>query len=682
MGELKNNITFLTMADAAIPEFKEERGKNYVSYGKDNLYPEYLEYLYNKSPKHNAIITFKRIYIFGKGYEQGDFVVNRLNESLNDVTKKLILDLELYGGWRLEVVWSPNKKVGEIYHVPFRTLRKGNDNTYVYKRDWSKYSKQDTITFPAFSASSPFGSQIYAFDEYSPNSNFYPYPNYIAANNAIETDYEMSKFWLSGIRNGMAPSKLIQLYLGEEPPEEGKRAIEKAYERKFTGAENAGRFMLAFHASKDNKVDIDDLSGSDMDKMFVELNKTVQQEIFTAHNITSPMLFGIKTEGQLGGATELATSYSIFQNTYARAKAQSIDRELSFLLSFSIYPAQKYQLQESTPIEAVIDVHDVVNSLPKSYVFEKLGVPKEKWDEENIGADNRATPTIPIAPAATPPGAQAQVNETLKNLTPQQHKQIQRIVRDYGKGRITRAIAAHQLSSGFGLSDADVSVYLDDEPTQFSEEETAANMFSGFGDPRADFEILKSKPVHFSSTNEAAEDEGIFLQSAFKNYDVTITEDRILELIRQDPHITSDVIAGIINQSVDFVDSKIEQLQQKGYLERGTAVSGEDEIIEWSVPPRAEVSAPPPEKGTTDPVRVKVMYSYEPKSGLEPVIPTTRPFCKKLIQLDRLYSRADIEKISARLGYSVWNRKGGWWGHKEECRHRWVSSIVIKKAPK
>jgi hypothetical protein len=61
------------------------------------------------------------------------------------------------------------------------------------------------------------------------------------------------------------------------------------------------------------------------------------------------------------------------------------------------------------------------------------------------------------------------------------------------------------------------------------------------------------------------------------------------------------------------------------------------------------------------------------------MIKTSRPFCIRLIELDRLYTRGEIESISQRVGFSVWDRKGGFWGDKEECRHRWVSNIVIKK---
>ena len=43
----------------------------------------------------------------------------------------------------------------------------------------------------------------------------------------------------------------------------------------------------------------------------------------------------------------------------------------------------------------------VINALPKEFVFTSLGIPKEMWSLENIGSDNKPTPTIPIAPSTT-----------------------------------------------------------------------------------------------------------------------------------------------------------------------------------------------------------------------------------------------------------------------------------------
>lgn len=688
-----SDLLVIKFADSKIPVFKEVKGKDYIRYGEDNMYPEYLTYLFDKSGKHNAIVTGKAKYIFGEGYENGDFVVNRLDETLNDVSRKSILDEETYGGYYWEVIYDMIGRVCEIYHVDFSTLRRSKrGDGYYWKETWNPRdpkSREQEEFIPVFDPQKPYGTQIFAFTEYRPMVRFYPLPEYIGINNYVETDIEISKFNLSAIRNGMMPSKMLQFYNGQ-PTDEAKREIEQRFTRKFTGAENAGRFFLVFNQNKDKTVDVEDLSATDLDKLFAQVNDICQQEIFSGHKVTSPLLFGIKTEGQLGGTTELYTAYSIFQNTYSKPKAHNFDRQLKKVIAFSQWPGL-YQLRPTDPIGVQFDVKDVINALPKAFVFEKLGIPKEMWTLENIGADNRPTPTIPIAPSTKAdlpgiPSADAAVNENIKNLSTKQHQQLLRIIRQYGKGQLTDAQARTLIRTGLGLSDTDidgllgVSASVPGAMAAADDEDGTIAVFDTFGDSRDDFDILKSKKVIFSDDEDAEDDEKEFIQQAFAEYDVTITEDRIIELIRKDKRITPQVIADTIGQTLSYVTSKIQDLVRRGYLEEETSSDGADTIIEHTVPENTDISAPPPRAGSTNPAAVFVKYSYEVKPGVGPaVIPTSRPFCKRLLALNRLYSRADIEKISARLGYSVWDRKGGWWGKNPECRHRWVSNVVIKK---
>jgi hypothetical protein len=85
------------------------------------------------------------------------------------------------------------------------------------------------------------------------------------------------------------------------------------------------------------------------------------------------------------------------------------------------------------------------------------------------------------------------------------------------------------------------------------------------------------------------------------------------------------------------------------------------------------------EKEEAEFVNVYFKYSYEwnddiPIEERDTTEHPSRPFCKKMIELNRVYTRQEIESISAMVGYSVWDRKGG-----EGCRHRWVKQTIFKK---
>jgi hypothetical protein len=721
-AEVDNSPEFVVLkfADSKIPIFKETRNKDYIKYGENNQYPEYLTYLFNKSAKHNAIITGKALYVFGEGYENGNVTVNRLNETLNDISKKAILDIEIYGGFRLEIIWNAARRVSEIYHVDYTTIRVGKESGYWYKECWESGNRDEEIFIPAFNPMNPIGSHIFAYNEYRPMTRFYPLPSYIGCNNYIETDIEISKYYLSAIRNGMMPSKMIQFFKGE-PTEDKKREIEHRFGRKFSGSENAGKFILVFNDLNASKpVQIDDLSASELDKQFVELNKTCQQEIFSGHLVTSPMLFGIKTEGQLGGNTELKTAYDIFINTYAKPKANAFDKEIGYLFSYSSWPG-KYELKQTDPIGWQVPDSLLEKAITADDVREKLGLPiPEKVEDtqatKTLNAINGMSPLVankvleqltpnevrglaalppiaggdtPVTPDGTPLAAPTldsdepilPVNSILTNLTAKQLQHVERVVRKYKQGKMTVEMAKTLLRSGMGLSDTEINDFLGIQSVALSfeqQEDSIIAMFDECGENRDDFEILKSKKVCFSSELEAEEDEEIFIQEAFKTMDVTKTESTILELIKKDPKVTPKVIADAINQTEGYVKSKLDSLVKRGYLETSTEMVGADEIISRAVPESVDIV--PPDIVKNPPVQVSVKYSYEVKPNIgPPLIPTSRPFCIKMIGLNRLYSRADIEKISLRLGYSVFDRKGGWWGGSPECRHRWVSNIVVKK---
>lgn len=720
----------LKFADSKIPVFKESRNKDYIKYGDKNNYPEYLTYLFDKSAKHNAIITGKAFYIFGEGYENGNVKINRLGETLNDISKKAILDIEIYGGFRLEIIWNALGKVSEVYHVDFTTIRVGKDGGFYYKEswnirgssgDWMDNSREEEQYIPAFNPSIPFGSQIYAYNEYRPMTRFYPLPSYIGSNNYIETDIEISKYYLSAIRNGMTPSKMIQFFSGE-PSEDKKREIERRMSNKFSGSENAGKFFLVFNPVNASKaVEINDLSASDLDKHMIELNKTCQQEVFSGHLVTNPMLFGIKTEGQLGGATELKTSYEIFVNTYAKPKANAYDKEIQYLFSYSTWPAE-YKLVETEPIGWQIPEELLKQAVTPDEVRAKLGLeivekPADSPSTKTLNAisgvsplvatkilDNltkneirslAGLPPIPdgdfvpnpdgsapvVAPSLDSDEPAIPINDHLKNLSAKQLQHVNRVIRQYKQGKMTVEMAKTLLRGGLGLSDTEINDFLGIKPVALSfeeQEEEIIAMFDACGENRNDFEILKSKKVTFNSDLEAEEDEGIFIQEAFKTLDVTKTEDAILQLIKKDPKVTPSVIAQAIGQTEGYVNSKLKSLEKRGIIETSTDKIGADEIISRAIPETADVIVPP-DVIKNPPVQVFIKYSYEVKPGIGPaIIPTTRPFCRKMIALNRLYSRAEIETISLRLGYSVFDRKGGWWGKSRECRHLWKSNIVVK----
>jgi hypothetical protein len=123
--------------DNKLPVFKENKAKGFVTFGADNLYPDFLVELFNKSPKHNAIVSAKASYIAGIGTDvfgqnttdiaKAEAKLKNINayETYEELKAKIAYDAELFNGFCVEVIWNKAKTApSEYYHIPFKDVRK------------------------------------------------------------------------------------------------------------------------------------------------------------------------------------------------------------------------------------------------------------------------------------------------------------------------------------------------------------------------------------------------------------------------------------------------------------------------------------------------------------------------------------------------------------------------------
>jgi DNA-binding Lrp family transcriptional regulator len=647
------NISFIKFADVKLPMMVEIPGKGYVQFGEDNLYPNQLLEKLNKSSKHNGIVLGKVNYIIGNGISYKDESAKELvpnkNETINDLLKKVSTDIEIFGGVYLELHYNALGNVGAVYHVPYHKVRTNKDNTQYFIKDWTQSTRTQPEIVAAYNPAVKEGKQIICYKEYRPGLEVYSYPGYIGALNWIEIDIELSKYHLSTIKNGMFSSKLINFNEGKPSPEE-QQVVETKFKKKFTGSENAGGIVLSFSDDPAKAPTVLDLSNTDLDKHFDILNKTTEQQIFVGHQVTSPILFGIKSEGQLGGRTEMRDSFEIFKTTYVNDKQRAL--ETLFTEISDLFGMQgEMVIAPIEPISFEFSEATIKEFAPKAWILEKIGIDLTKYPEA-------AQPNV--QPVAAQPSAQ--VNENLKNLTGRQWQGVNRIIRNFEKGRINKEQAKLLLKSSLGLSEEEINVMLSiDNDMEFSAQDNDELMlaeFAAHGESKDNFNVIASR-ARYNFQEE-----------------LTQAEVNILDLIKKDKRITPEVIGKALKMPVDEVTDIIANLLEGGLIVAAVKKVGIDEIIERTMPePLSELTDKKPRT-----FEQKIMYSYEVKPGVgDPIIPTTRDFCIRLIRMNKFFSRADIETMSARLGYSVWDRKGGWWGNSKECRHRWVQNFVIRK---
>ena len=653
------NIINVQFDQAQQPRFEEKRGRNYIEFGERNNYPNYLIDLYGESPKHGAIIKGKVNYIYGKGFEDITQKANTRGETWNQILKRSILDDELQGGYYLQIIYNALGKIKDVFHIEFQKVRASKDlSTFYVKNDWSLSDfKEKPREYPAFNINDPRGTQILFVKQYNPKSDVYPLPSYFQGLNYIESDIQVSRHILGNAKHNFVATKLINFNNGL-PQEEEQADVEMDLKKKFTN-HDGDRVVIAFNPSRENAVDIVSLGETSLTKEdFTNVNNLIQQEIFSCHQVTSPMLFGIKTEGQLGGRSEIRDAYQIFANTYVNERQQEHEVTFTKLMNLAGIPGEHYII----PVEPLsFEFSEAIMSanMTRDEIREKLGLKSE----------------MPTDASGTPIAQPVQANATLTNLSGRQHQNVMRIVRQFANGKINKAQASLMLKNGFGFTDADVDTFLgvDEDPATEQafasmQDELLLSEFAACGDNVNDFEVLE--------THEARNYE------KFADEEINVLKANVLDLISKDKRVTPEVMAKVLNKSVEQIDNALEALKLEGYLvQTGLEVSilapNYTPVVRKLTEPLKKI--PGGDKATKTEVLLRYTY-YGPRDS------KNRPFCARMLELaeTKLWSRSDIENISERLGYSVWDRRGGWFtepngNHRPYCRHRWNVKIVTRK---
>ena len=381
---MESNFKFVQLSSYTSPVISENSRKGWVEYGDDNDYFQYLIDRYNGSPTNNAVVSGIIDMIFGHGLDATDSGKNpegylQLRKLIKDEElKKVVNDYYMLGNGAFQLIYNQNKtKIVEVYHMPVETLRaekcneEGEVEAYYYAYDWSEVrSKKGVDRIPAFG----YGSQgdkveILYFRPYRSGSYYYSPVDYQGALPYAELEGEVANYHINNIKNGLAPSMIVNFNNGV-PPEEERDIIESQIKQKWSGTSNAGKFILAFNDSADTAASIEPVQLSDAHNQYEFLSRESQQKILVGHRITSPMLFGVKDQTGLGNnADEIKTAFTLFDNSVIRPKQNQILHALDQILAFNNIALNLY-FKTLTPLEFT-DVEDVAD---QEVVEEETGI--------------------------------------------------------------------------------------------------------------------------------------------------------------------------------------------------------------------------------------------------------------------------------------------------------------------
>ena len=449
-------LDLIKLSHYNIPHLVEDSRNDWVSFGEDNLYPNYLLELFLGSAINGALIKSIGAMIYGEGLAATNAdesietkesylrLTELLHNSDDDVLKDLAMDLKLFGGCYVNVIWSRDRsKIAKMKHIPAQYIRSGKMidgeiDTYYYSANWAKVKKSQfkPRAYAAFNTEDRTqASQILMIRDKNP-ALFYGFaPDYVAATDWIQMELEIAQFHLSNITSGMTPSMHVGFSNGV-PTDEERKTIERQLNAKFAGSGNAGKILITFNDGKETAPIIEPIQMNDAQSAWEGMSKQAVNQILAGHRVTSPILFGIRAEGGgLGNnADELRDAFSLFTNTVIIPFQNTLLKGLEKIFRVNDINLDLY-FKSLKPAD-FIDLE--VTKTQSEEDQEKEGVTKEDINTEDLKHEFKDLQDIDTKPT------QGMIDEAIKGLEWR---------REYERGGTEIAVArARNISNNDNLS--------------------------------------------------------------------------------------------------------------------------------------------------------------------------------------------------------------------------------------
>lgn len=701
-SKIENSIGFVQFENHNVPQFLEKTNKEWISYGENNNYPDYIVELFNRHAENGAIIRGKANYIFGKGLTfdpsglnadqlqaLNTFLnrANRYGEDMNDIYAKLCLSLSLYNGFALQVIWGAGQTITDIFFIEMSFLRRSKDGKKVfYCENWilpngninHQPEKDSTFKcFDLFNSNVRVGTQILYHVVYNPTSqkfsDLYPVADYQQCVSDIETDIEITNFHRSNVKTGFSAGAMLTLFNGE-PDETAKKKILERFKRNYTGTDVAGGLILNFAPKGGQKAEVTPLTPPELDKQFEQLAQRIQQKVFTGHGVPNVGLFGIQVAGKLGTREELREAYELWKTTYISQRQEIIVNVLTQLAKINGCLGDLLEPTFTDPIGFDWTDPNINKFMTVDEVREKLGLPPI----ENVN-NTSGMPTQQVVPASadapkTEVKAESEINEHLKGLKGREFQALLRIVNQYKKGQINKATALMMMQAGYNLSEEQALLFLDEEKQDKEDKtNTALGLFAQFAHDSNDDETLHTEFVSFKSMDEAKNYEYKFANP----YEDSKRELKqgILDIIKGNPFVKPEEIAKQLQVDIVEIQNVLGDLITNGFI---------DDTEGSFMPTEKTLDKDIPSVET----QTYTEYSYEVRGDVPTAKSGSRPFCKVLTRLSKegkRWTREALEKIENELNEPIWDYRGGFYTNPNTgettpfCRHIWKAHTKIKR---
>jgi len=364
---------------------------DYIKFGVNDDFPVILEKMLRQSPVHSGILTKKAKMVVGNDIAYKDEFLNTNkakaelkaflthcggnNQGMYEVLTHAAFQYEHKGAMALYVRWNKQRtKIIEFKSIDPKGVRvaepnaKGEVTHYIVRRTFgygaNSVQHNEPRKIKAFNKFDKSGTEalLYVANPYSGNP-YYGVPNYISAFHYIASDFSFGKHIKSSAENGFTP-KVLATFIGRNMSAEQKREEYNKFKESFTGPE-ADNFVVSWVKKDEDAPKFTPLDIANLDKTVVVLSRLNDAKILTAHNVTSPTLFGVMVTGKLGGTgNELVTAYQIFRATETLPNREILLDSVNRILATVGYDKMELSVvEEDINLESIkgANTTDIVN---------------------------------------------------------------------------------------------------------------------------------------------------------------------------------------------------------------------------------------------------------------------------------------------------------------------------------
>jgi hypothetical protein len=628
--------------DFVLPIEEQDRMLGFIKWGKKNDYPYFLVDLYNGSAWHQGIIKNKTHYIAGGGLEvvSGElarFIANPYSDfNMNEIVEQLAFDYELFGAFAVKGTWNrEGTRVAVWEYLAIDAIRISSDERMYYlSDDWTMQQqsaeKTNLRTLPALDETNKVGSFVLYYKDPAKKGRkehgVYPKPPYQGGITAIQTDVDISKFHMYELQNGFKSGTMITFMDGFPETQEEAESFKNQIKGPASNIENSGDIIITFAPSSDQAPRVENLTGNDLDKRYDALESSVQQNILVAHSVVAPSLFGVAPEGSFNAA-ESADLFEIFKTTYVDTRQNRLECILNEMVRLS-GDVGVVKLRDVKPI-GTAEVAPVQAQQDAAFNRQDVNALIDittKLNEGKISHDS----ALSIIMASFPTIDEAQARRIV-GLQP----------------------GSQQLSS-----------------CKFEHQDDEIGYFAQYGEPAHDYEVIATFPIAWDtpSAEVFTKQDQLFATIAEISAELNDFDKNVLKMIGDGED--SNAIATALNTNIEEIAKSMARLMKWEVITKGQVTElGTQLVREEQIPIE----------------RFEVRYGYRTRLDVPPAKSGSRQFCERLMDLNRLYTRDEINTISGRVDRDVWKYRGGWYTNPDTqastpwCRHEWIQQLVVKR---